>query len=594
MQAPPPRSGLAVLWAYFRRFLRHRRRLFAGFACIPFAAVAEVGITLLIGSALDRLRAGADTSFLVPLALLVVAIAVARGVLRFFQRWWTVSVSRWFEVELKQELFEKLVTLPRSFWSRAHTGDVVTRLTADVENVRSLLGPGLMQMLGSLVVLPVSLAVLVHLDARVTLLLCAPLAALALVLWRLLPRLHRWSRAAQESLSALAHCAQDSLAGVRVVQGYGVERERELRFAALSERNRDDQVALARARATNHAASHLAKDVVFVPIVLVGGLAMLRGELPAGDLFVFIDLTFKVFWPVLAVGWVLGSYPRALASAQRLDELAHEESERDAPRAPRPTPANGRPRGALSLRGVGYTYPGAAEPALEDVDVELPAGAMLGVVGPTGAGKSTFVHALGGIVEAHGELLLDGVPFDALSAAELRAAQAHVPQDGFLFSDTWRANVELGAQERLSDAELAVLAERVALADEVRSFEGGFDQLIGERGVTLSGGQRQRTCIARALASDAPLLVLDDALSSVDGETEARLLETLRAERGRRSLVVVAHRLSAVREADEILVLERGRVTARGTHEECLARSAWYRAAWERQRAADEWAEDER
>ena len=251
----------------------------------------------------------------------------------------------------------------------------------------------------------------------------------------------------------------------------------------------------------------------------------------------------------------------------------------------------------LALRGVSYTYAGAGEPALAGVEVEVPAGTTLGVVGPTGSGKTTLLSLLGRLLEPRGEVLLDGVPVRELTLDDLRGSLGYVPQDGFLFSDTWRANVAFGAPGepgepaapgRLGDAELADLAERACMTAELGRFPDGEDQLIGERGVTLSGGQRQRTCLARALAAEPRVLVLDDCLSEVDTDTERELLATLAGERARRTVVIAAHRLSAVAGADRILVLGRGRVEAQGTHAELLERSPWYRATWKRQQTQEE------
>ncbi len=312
---------------------------------------------------------------------------------------------------------------------------------------------------------------------------------------------------------------------------------------------------------------------------------MIDRSLAVGDLFKFVDLGFKVFWPVIALGWIAGLYPRAVVSAERIDEVLQERADIVEATAPRvPAEIEGR----LTLRDVGLIHAGAARPALTGITLEVPAGTTLGVVGPTGAGKSTLLNLLGRLFEAQGEIRLDGVPIRELPLDVLRGALAYVPQDSFLFSDTFRANLEFGAERPLEEAELARLIATSAMTDEVRAFPNGLEQLIGERGVTLSGGQRQRTCIARALARDPRVLILDDALSAVDTETEARLLTSLKSAGRGRTVVVAAHRLATVRNAEQILVLREGRTEALGTHEELLQRSRWYRATWERQRMSAE------
>jgi ATP-binding cassette subfamily B multidrug efflux pump len=579
---------LKRLLPYVWRFLRHRRALVLGIACIPVVALCDIRLTLWFGDALSRVTAGEDPVFLPRLALLLLGVAAVQGTFRFLQRWWIVGVSRHVEAELKQELFDRLTRLPLAFHVRSRSGDVVSRVTSDVENIRMLIGPGSMYVLGSLFMVPGSLFVLFGISPTLTLAMSLPLVLVAVAMAVMTPRLQRHSVAVQESLAEIAARAQESFAGIRVVKGYGLARHENERFRSSSEKSRAHQIDLARARGLQDAWIHLSYDLAFLPILVVGGWAMIDRSLDVGDLFKFIDLGFKVFWPVIALGWIAGLYPRAVASATRIDELLHERSDVVEARDAR-TPE--RVAGRLTLRDVGFTYPGAPRPALAGISLDVPAGTTLGVVGPTGSGKSTLLNLLGRLHEAHGEIRLDGVPIQQLTLDALRGALAYVPQDSFLFSDTYRANIEFGAERPLSDDELMRLIREVSMADEVAAFPDGVEQLIGERGVTLSGGQRQRTCIARALARDPRVLVLDDALSAVDTETEARLLASLRSAGRGRTVVVAAHRIATVRAAEQILVLREGRMEALGTHDELLERSRWYRETWERQRMSQELAE---
>lgn len=582
---PPPPPPVKRLWGFARRFLRHRRALFLGIGCIPLVALCDIRLTLWIGDALSRLERREDPAFLKKLFFLLLAVGAAQGLFRYLQRWWIVSVSRLVEIELKQELFDALTRLSLSFHVKSRSGDITSRLTSDVENVRMLLGPGSMYVLGSLFMVPGSLWALFHVSPQVTLAMMVPLALVTLSMFFTTPRLTKHSTLVQESLADISSRAQESFAGIRVVKGYGLAAHENARFAATSARNRGHQLDYARVNGLQNALIHLSFDLAFLPVLVVGGWAMIDQRLDVGDLFKFIDLGFKVFWPVIALGWIAGLYPRAVASAERIDDLLAQRSEIVEAPTPRPLPA---PRGKLSLRGVGYTHEGAPRPALEGITLEVPAGTTLGVVGPTGAGKSTLLNLLGRLFEARGELALDDVPVRELALADLRGALAYVPQDSFLFSDTYRANLSFGCDRELSDARLLELVDAVAMTNEVRAFPDGLDQLIGERGVTLSGGQRQRTSIARALAKEPRVLVLDDCLSAVDTETEARLLANLRRAGSGRTVVVAAHRLATVRTAEQILVLNEGRMEALGTHEELLERSDWYRKTWERQRLSEE------
>jgi ATP-binding cassette subfamily B multidrug efflux pump len=574
------------LWTFFRRFLAHKRELVPGFLCIPLAQLGDVAITVVIGNALDRLRAGSDTEFLRGVFLLVLGLSAFKGVFRYLQRWWIVAVSRYVENELKQELFDKLVSLSFAFHAKSRSGDVVSRVTSDVENIRMFLGPGVMYTLGALVMVPVSMGLLFSLNAPLAATMILPLVLMGLGMKVFTPRLHKFSEAVQESIAEIGHRAQENFSGIRIVKGYGREEQQIARFGAASRRNLANQIELGRSRGLTHALTHGANDLTFVVILVVGGLAMIDRKLPAGDLFKFVDLTFKVFWPIIAVGWIAGMYPRALASAKRVDELFDERSEIVETESPQTLAAV---RGALSLRDIAYTYAGASRPAVSGVTVEVPAGSVLGVVGPTGSGKTTLLLLLGRLFDAQGEIRLDGVPIRELALGTLRGSLGYVPQDSFLFSETFRENVGFGADAPLSEERLRELVDLACLSDEVARFPNGLDQLIGERGVTLSGGQRQRTCIARALARDPRVLILDEALSAVDTETESRLLSNLRRAGRGRTVVIAAHRLSSVARADRILVLDRdGRVAAQGTHRELVAREGWYQTTWQRQQAQTE------
>jgi ATP-binding cassette subfamily B multidrug efflux pump len=574
------------LAAFFGRFWRHRRTLLPGLVAVPLTRLADVAVTVAIGDALNGVTAGRPLAELDAALGWIALYALVQAVFSFAQRWWVNATSRRVECELKQELFDRLTSLSFGYHDRTRSGDLVSRITSDVEEVRMFLGPGLMFALGSLVMVPVTLVLIVRLSPGLAGLMAIPLGIMATAFTWLTPATHRASREVQESQSDLTHHAQESLAGVRVVQGFAREATRAAEFAGLSRVLRDRQVRLARWRGLAHLVSIGASQLTFVVILLVAGRGMIRGTLGAGDTLVFVDLTLKLFWPIIAIGWLAGMYPRAVASAARLTEVLSEVPEIQAPADPVPL---GDVRGELSLRGVSFTYPGGARPALEGVDLEVPAGSTLGVVGPVGAGKSTLLRLFGRLHDPEGEVRLDGVPLRRLDPGELRDRLGYVSQEAFLFSDTWAENVAFGADAPLDRARLEELAVAVGMQEELAGFEHGLDQRVGERGVTLSGGQRQRTCIARALARDPRVLVLDDALSAVDTGTESRLVELLRGEGARRTVVIASHRLSAVRHADRILVLSpEGRPAALGTHEELVAAGGWYADAWRRQQARAE------
>jgi ATP-binding cassette subfamily B protein len=599
------------LWHFFKRFLRHKPQLIPGFLCIPLGHLGDIAITLVIGDALDRLKEGSNADFLRGVFLIIAGLALGRGVFRSLVRWWIVSVSRFVEVGLKQDLFDKLTSLSFSYHNQARSGDIVSRVTSDVESLRMFLGPGMMYTIGALIMVPVSLGLLYSLNAPLTLTMILPLILMGVGMKLLVPRLHRYSTAVQESLADIGHRAQENFSGIRVVKGYGREEQQTERFDASSRENMENQIHLAQARGLTNLVTHGAFDLTFIVILVLGGLAMIDKTLPYGDLFKFIDLTFKVFWPIIAMGWIAGMYPRALASADRVNALLDEEPEIADAKDARPLPA---PQGRIEFTDVTFRYPGSEAPALRDVTIDVPSGSTLGIVGPTGSGKTTLLSLIGRLFDVvpatpatqgtetngsngalpdrsprgTGEVCFDGIPVRDLRLEELRAAIGYVPQDSWLFSDTWRENVSLGSDQPLTDEALARLIDQARMTDEVARFPDGVNQMLGERGVTLSGGQRQRTCIARALARDPRVLILDDSLSAVDTETETELIANLHQAGRGRTVVIAAHRLSSVAAADQIVVLDRnGGVEAKGTHRELVERDGWYRRTWQRQQALD-------
>jgi len=599
-EAHPPRqpagqaglgAQLRVLAFFFRRFLAHRRQLVLGLFCIPLANLADIAVTVTIGRAIDRLRGAEDTNFLLGVLGLVGLFGLCHAVFRFFQRWLVVVVSRRFECELKYDLFRQLTSLDFGFHNSTRSGDVVSRLTSDVENLRMFLGPGLMYTLGAIVVVPISLGLLFTIEPLLASIMILPMILMGMAMKLFSPRLHLHSTRVQESLADISHRAQENFSGIRVVKGYGREEEQAGRFAETSDENRENQIRLASARGLTHAAVHGANGLTFLVILLLAGFALIDGRMTEGQLFQFIDLTMKVFWPLIALGWIAGMFPRAVASGERVLELMGRSTPITDPERP---VTLGEVRGELQLENVSFRYEGAARPALVGVDLLVPAGSTLGIVGPTGSGKTTLLHLFGRLFEAEGTIRLDGVPIQELGLEQLRGALGYVPQDSFLFSEPYRDNVALGvddgpALEGLEDEAIWDWVDEACMREEVEAFPHGLDQLIGERGVTLSGGQRQRTCIARALARDPDVLVLDDCLSAVDTQTERHLLAGLGRAGSGRTVLVAAHRLSTVKEADQIVVLdEAGAVAQLGTHSELVEQDGWYRDTWRQQQRREE------
>jgi ATP-binding cassette subfamily B protein len=570
----------------FAHLAPHRLRVAIGMLCVPASSLLLLWMTQVIGRALDLLQssgAGGDAALgdrtLQELCLLLGAIVTAEAFARYWARTLLIDASRFAEESLKNELMAHLGRLPVAWFDRARTGDLISRLTQDVELLRFIAGPSLLHGGTALVMVPGALLMMTDLSGAVTagagLAFLLLLASLALVL----PRLHAHSKAAQEAIAAISQRAAEDFSGIQVVLAFARAREETAAMGALSEDYLQHNMRLSHLRALLDLLIHASRNMVVVAVLILGALEAVAGRLTVGGLFQFLMLIGMLVWPLMAVGWILQYLHRARAAAERIEEIFAVEPEPHAGAQP-------ALRGSIRVENLTFTYPGQPRPALENVSFSLAAGQKLGLVGPPGAGKSTLLALLLRLYEPPAAtLFVDGFDVRELAPALLRRTFAVAPQDPFLFSDSIRGNVAFaasGADHRLADA-----IHEAGLETDVAGFERGLDAIIGERGLTLSGGQKQRVSLARALAADRSVLVLDDTLSAVDHATEARILERMRRARGARTTLAAAHRLSIVRDADLILVLRDGRVIERGTHQELVARGGDYAATWRRQRESD-------
>lgn len=601
MPPPPPRSPL------FRPLLRYvppyRGMLAVGLVCLVVGQLLAAYAPQLLRGALGTLDArssrfgGDDAARLaMTFALAYVGVVALQGLLVFVMRLRLVGFSRHLERDIKRDVFGHLVSLPTSFFDRMRTGDLLSRLTSDVEAVRFSVGPGIMYLAQTAVKAPAAIVAMLLMDVRLTLLLLVPLVGIALVVRRISPAILRRSRGVQDRLGDLSARAQESFAGARVVRAYAVEEREKDAFRGLTERLISETLGLARSRAFMSAGLRLMGDLGLLAVVWVGGRLVMDREADVGTLVAFLIYLDMLLWPMISLGYVLASFQRASAAMTRIDEVLATPAEPEVPPArgdgAAPAPLAALPhtvRGAVAVRHLTFTYPTSTRPALRDVSVDVPAGTTLGIVGPVGSGKSTLLSLLPRLYDVpDGTVFLDGIDANRIPRPALRQAFAFVPQDGFLFGDTIRANLLVGARGPVDPARVEAAAAAAGLAEDLAGFPAGLDTVVGERGITLSGGQRQRATIARALLSDAPILVLDDALSAVDVRTEARILDGFRAARKGRTTFVVAHRLSTVRDADRILVLDGGVAVESGTHDELLARDGWYARTWRLQRLRSE------
>jgi ATP-binding cassette, subfamily B, multidrug efflux pump len=522
---------------------------------------------------------------------LLLAAALASGVTRYGMRQLLNSGSRRVETDLRDRLYRHLQRMSAEFYDRYPTGDVMARTTNDLLAVRMVAGPALMYLVDTTIRTLLIAPAMLSISPRLTLLAFLPLLGLPVIMISLGGLVHRRSQAIQAHFSELTSHAHENLSGVRVVRAYRQEGAETAHFRELSEEYLQKNLGLARVQGLFFPLLTSTGGLSAVVVLYVGGRLVMTGEVTVGEFVAFGVYLAMLVWPMIALGWAVNLVQRGAASMGRINELFRERQAVASPPSPlRLPPARGGR--TVTYEGVWFRYPGTQERGwvLQDVSFTVEAGRSLAIVGPTGSGKSTLVDML---VRAHdptrGSVRLDGVDIRQLDLAELRREVGFVPQETFLFGETLRENILLGAPD---DGRLERVAEVSQLSEALPSLPNGFDTMLGERGINLSGGQKQRAAIARALAQDPPVFVLDDALSAVDAHTEARILAALRGALSGRTSIIVSHRLAAVRDADWILVLDDGRVVEEGVHTDLIARGGRYWELLRRQQLEEELEEE--
>ncbi len=567
---------MSRLWGYL---VRYRARYFGGIVCLIGATSLTMVVPWLYRRAVDQITAGAGMAALLRTLGLIAAIAAAQAVVRTFSRFVIFNVGRDIEYDLRNDLFAHLERLPLAFYQQRQTGDLMSRLVNDVSAVRMLLGPGILNFINTPVYYVYGLAIMLSIDVRLT------LAALAIypVAFGLVKRtsalLMERSVRMQEGLADLSTRVQENLAGMHVVKAYAAEAAQIAAFERVNTRFQEQSLRLARVRGFIGPVMNVVGGVGALVVLWYGGRQVVAGRLSIGDLVAFIGYLHLLSWPTMALGWMLSVLQRGRAALGRLDELfAVEPAITSPPGATAIAPL----RGEVAFRGVDFRYPGQRDgpPVLAGVDLTIAAGQTVAIVGRTGAGKSALVELVPRLFDPEaGRVLLDGRDVRTLPLGWLRRAVGLVPQEPFLFSRSLRENVAFaldGGLDGRAAGRVEWAVRMAGLAGDVGDMPAGLDTLVGERGVTLSGGQKQRATLARVLAAAPRVLILDDALSSVDAATEREILERLRSFFRERTTVLVAHRLTTVKEADLIVVLDGGRVVEVGDHATLLARGGTY------------------
>ncbi len=567
-------------------FLNYRGEFAVGFVALLTTNMLALSIPWLLKQAIDALASpefggnGGGTAVAARWALWMAGVAVLMGIVRTVSRVVIFNAGRKVEFDIRNGLFEHLSRLPPSHFQRMSVGDVMSRAVNDLGQVRLVLGPGILNVVNSAVAYTVGLGLMFSIDPWLTLAALAPYPLLLLVVRRFSWRLFQQSRAVQESLGTLSTFVQENLAGQQVVKAYNLQSEMNRRFQGRNRDLLDRSLALALTRGGMIPIFGLIAGLETLVVLWMGGAWVIDGRITLGALVAFNGYLAHLTWPTIALGWMLSVWQRGRSAMERLNEIftAVPEIRDESPVSVETI------SGHLEARDLSFTYPGAEGPALEGITFVLEKGHRLGIVGPTGGGKSRLVDLLPRLAEVpRDQLFIDGIDINDLPLGVLRRAVGYAPQEPFLFSDTLHANIAF-ARPEASREEVIRAAKLAAIHEDIEDMPEGYETPVGERGVTLSGGQRQRVALARAILKDPALLILDDSLSSVDADTEARILSGLDEVLAGRTSIIVSHRVVAVMECESILVLEEGRLAAAGTHAELLERSAFYAELWRRQR----------
>jgi len=577
------KNRLAYLWPFLRG---HYRKLIWGQVSILASAVVGLASPLLVGRAIDALRAGSDRGTVLTYAALIVGVSLVQGFFSYLQRLILVGMSRDVELDLRDVYFAHLETQPPGFFQDRPTGDLMARATNDLQAVRMLCGPAIMYSSNTLFTGVGALFFMARMNGRLTLLALTTMPLVALTTKFFGQRIHAMFTAVQARFSDISARVQESFSGVRVVRAYAQEEQEMEEFRRINEDYLEQNKRLIGWTVAFYPLLQGLVGLGFVAVLWYGGTLVIRGSLTVGQLVSFNFFLSKLIWPMIAIGWVINLAQRGLASLTRMREVLdvqpviHDEEPL----------AEWAEQGAVRFQDLAFSYKPGTPDVLSGINLQVPAGHTVAVVGHTGAGKSTLLALLPRLLDPPEQTLwIDGADIRHIPLARLRSAIGMVPQETFLFSATIHENIALGRPEATREQVLEA-ARLASLESDLALFPHGLDNLVGERGLTLSGGQKQRVALARALLREPRILLLDDCLSAVDTHTEETILENLRTVFVGRTVFVVSHRISTVKDADLILVLDQGRILERGTHAQLIAAGGIYADLHQRQLLEEELA----
>ena len=578
-------KNLRPLLPYLKKY---RHGYVVGTLCVFLTNGIWILFPQVIKRAIDDLHLGVTERKLLLYASLLIAVACVKGIFQFLTRWIVIGISRDIEFDLRNDLFRHLERLSYPYYQRTRTGDIMARATNDLNAVRMLLGPAIMYSANTVVFTAGALVFMLAISPRLTLYAFLPLPVVSIVVQYFGRQIHERFERIQAMFSDISARAQENFSGARVIRAY-VQEEPEIEaFEKANQEYIARSLKLVRLMGMLWPTLETMLGFAVVLVLWLGGREVLLGRISVGDFVAFNTYMVQLTWPVIALGWVINIFQRGTASMGRINQILVEQPEiRDrevaVPIPPEPV------RGEIEFRGLNFAYNGSG--VLNDVNLRIAEGTSLAIVGPTGSGKTTLLSLIPRIYDAPaGTVLIDGRPIREFPLEILRRNIGFVPQETFLFSDTVRENIAFGTEE-VTDEKIRQSAEGADIASDIESFPEQYQTIVGERGITLSGGQKQRTAIARAIIRNPRILILDDALSSVDTHTEDKILNHLREIMQGRTTIFISHRVSTVRNADRIAVLDGGRIVELGTHDELIARNGYYTDLYNKQLLEEELAQ---
>jgi len=573
---------------YLNKYLfKYRVSLFLGFLITIIARIFSLFAPRLIGNSLtaverfildDALSLDEIKEELFWNIVIIVSAALISGFLTFLMRQTIINVSRYIEFDLKNEIFEHYQKLCLSFYKNNRTGDLMNRISEDVGKVRMYFGPAIMYSINTIALFVIVISYMVSIAPLLTVYTLLPLPILSLAIYKLSKAINTRSTAVQETLSDLSTFTQESFSGIAVIKSYGIQSKINEDFAQLTTLSKEKNVDLAKIQAWFFPLMILLIGFSNLLVIFVGGNQYIEGTLEIGVLAEFIIYVNMLTWPVATVGWVTSIVQQAEASQKRINDFLKEE-----PKITSGSLDKTIEKGTIEFKKVSFTYKETQIQAAKNISFKLNPGETLGIIGKTGSGKSTLLDLICRLYDVdEGEILIDGIPIQDYNLLGIRSEIGYVPQNPFLFSESIERNIRFGKQDAHFD-EIKAAAQSAAVAENIEQFKEGYKTLLGERGVTLSGGQIQRISIARALIKDPKVLLFDDCLSAVDADTEEEILKNLKERSKEKTTLIVSHRISSVKDANSILVIDQGAIIEQGTHVELIHKGGFYKELFQKQ-----------